>query len=135
MHQRITDDPTATINLGFARLDTARAARQGVPEAILAEGKSPDQVASIVTALLERGDETILVTRAGPEVRAAVRAAVGDIEEDVSCAALFHFAIDGAGDDIARGERFEQVVLIHELDAFERFENAAFAAHSFADEK
>jgi len=70
------------LDIGFARLDTGRRGRQGFPEAVLAEGKSPDQVVAIVAALLERGHETILVTRVGPEVRAAVRAAVGEIEED-----------------------------------------------------
>lgn len=71
------------LDLGFARLDTGRGARQGVPEAVLAEGKSPQQVAAIVAALLEGGSETILVTRAGHEVRAAVRAVAPEIEEDV----------------------------------------------------
>jgi pyridinium-3,5-biscarboxylic acid mononucleotide synthase len=70
------------IDLGFARLDAGRGARQGVPEAVLAEGKTPHQVAEIVSALLEQGQETILVTRADEEVRAAVRAAVGQLEED-----------------------------------------------------
>jgi pyridinium-3,5-biscarboxylic acid mononucleotide synthase len=77
------------IDLGFARLDAQRGARQGVPEAVLAEGKSPEQVAAIVSALLERGRETILVTRAGAEVRAAVRAAVDDVQEDVEARLLW----------------------------------------------
>jgi len=70
------------VDLGFARLDARRGARQGVPEAVLAEGKTPEQVAGIVSALREQGTETILVTRAGDEVRAALRAAAGDLEED-----------------------------------------------------
>ncbi len=70
------------IDLGFARLDAHRAARQGVPEAVLAEGKTPEQVVAIVAALRERGHETILVTRADGEVRAAVRAALPEVEQD-----------------------------------------------------
>jgi pyridinium-3,5-biscarboxylic acid mononucleotide synthase len=77
------------LDLGFARLDTARAERQGFPEAVLAEGKSPDQVVAIVASLLERGHETILVTRAGDDVRAAVRAAVSDMEEDAEARLLW----------------------------------------------
>ncbi len=77
------------LDLGFARLDTARGERQGSPEAVLAEGKSPDQVVAIVAALLERGHETILVTRAGPEVRAAVSAAIGEIEQDAEARLLW----------------------------------------------
>src|SRR3954470_10302560 len=70
------------LDLGFARLDARRGQRPGVPEAVLAEGKTPEQVAAIVTALLERGRETILVTRASADVRAAVHAAVPGVEED-----------------------------------------------------
>jgi NCAIR mutase (PurE)-related protein len=70
------------IDLGFARLDASRARRQGVPEAVLAEGKTPEQVATIVASLVERGDETIIVTRADVAARAAVRAAAPNVEED-----------------------------------------------------
>jgi hypothetical protein len=77
------------IDLGFARLDAGRAARQGVPEAVLAEGKTTEQVRAIVAALRERGQETILVTRAGPEVRAAVRAALPEFEEDAQARLLW----------------------------------------------
>ncbi|MGO9903114.1 MAG: nickel pincer cofactor biosynthesis protein LarB [Solirubrobacteraceae bacterium] len=77
------------IDLGFARLDAHRAARQGVPEAVLAEGKTPEQVVAIVSALRERGQETILVTRAAPEVRAIVRAVLPDVEEDAEARLLW----------------------------------------------
>jgi pyridinium-3,5-biscarboxylic acid mononucleotide synthase len=70
------------VDLGFARLDAARSDRQGVPEAVLAEGKAPEEVVGIVSALLERGRDTILVTRASAEVRAAVRAVADEAEED-----------------------------------------------------
>ena len=42
-------------DLGFARVDTHRELRQGAPEAILAEGKTPDEVEAIARALLESG--------------------------------------------------------------------------------
>lgn len=77
------------LDLGFARLDARRAERQGVPEAVLAEGKTPEQVTAIVGALLERGSETVLVTRASDEVRAAVRAALGTVEEDADARLLW----------------------------------------------
>src|SRR5688572_26118868 len=70
------------LDLGFARLDTERGLRQGVPEAVLAEGKRPEQVAAIVAGLVEQGSETVIVTRADDAVRAAVRAAVEGLEED-----------------------------------------------------
>jgi NCAIR mutase (PurE)-related protein len=77
------------LDLGFARLDARRGERQGVPEAVLAEGKAPEQVVAIVAALLERGHETILVTRAAAEVRAAVRAAVSGVHEDAEARLLW----------------------------------------------
>ena len=69
-------------DLGFARVDVHRELRQGAPEAVLAEGKTPEQVALIFTALLEGGAGSILATRADEAARAAVREVVPDVAED-----------------------------------------------------
>jgi NCAIR mutase (PurE)-related protein len=69
-------------DLVFARVDAHRELRQGAPEAVLGEGKSPEQVAAIVSALLEAGAGSVLVTRADPAVRAAVLGLAPDGEED-----------------------------------------------------
>lgn len=69
-------------DLGFARVDVHRELRQGAPEAVLAEGKTPEQVAAIVVALLEGRAGSVLVTRAGAEVRSAVLEVAPDAEED-----------------------------------------------------
>ena len=69
-------------DLGFARVDTHRELRQGAPEVVLAEGKTPEQVAQIFVALLEGGAGSVLTTRADEEARRAVREAVPDAEED-----------------------------------------------------
>jgi NCAIR mutase (PurE)-related protein len=76
-------------DLGFARVDLHRELRQGAPEAVLGEGKRPDQVAAIVGALLEGGAGSVLVTRADEEVRAAVRAVAEDAEEDARARAVW----------------------------------------------
>jgi NCAIR mutase (PurE)-related protein len=52
--------------LGFARVDKHRALRQGFPEVIYGEGKTPEQVVKIAAKILD-GDSRLLVTRAGPE--------------------------------------------------------------------
>ena len=39
-------------DLGFAKVDHHRALRQGFPEVILGKGKTPEQIASIVRAML-----------------------------------------------------------------------------------
>jgi NCAIR mutase (PurE)-related protein len=69
-------------DLGFARVDTQRELRQAAPEAVLAEGKSPDEVEAIVAAMLVDGVGSVLVTRADALARAAVRRAAPDAEED-----------------------------------------------------
>ena len=68
-------------DLGFARVDLHRELRQGAPEAVLAQGKTPEQVVGIVHAMVDGGAGSVLVTRADAETRAAVRAAVPDAKE------------------------------------------------------
>ena len=57
--------------LGFAKVDTHRAVRQGFPEVVLGLGKTPGQVAAIAERIGANG-QSLLVTRATPEVHAAV---------------------------------------------------------------
>jgi hypothetical protein len=70
-------------DLGFARVDTHREQRQGAPEAILAEGKTPDEIEAIARALLDGGAGTVLVTRADADARAALKRVADDAVEDV----------------------------------------------------
>lgn len=60
------------MTLGFARVDTDRDRRQGAPEAILAAGKTPDEVAAIAKVLLEAGATSVLATRCEPAHRDAM---------------------------------------------------------------
>jgi pyridinium-3,5-biscarboxylic acid mononucleotide synthase len=62
-------------DLGFAKLDHHRALRQGMPEVIFAQGKTPSQVADIFTRLAAHGGN-VLATRASEEQYAAVAAAL-----------------------------------------------------------
>ncbi|HVL64849.1 MAG TPA: nickel pincer cofactor biosynthesis protein LarB [Actinomycetota bacterium] len=59
-------------DLGFARLDTHRELRQGVGEAIYAEGKMAAEVVAIAGRLLERTTGPVLATRTPPETAAAL---------------------------------------------------------------
>ncbi len=54
-------------DIGVARLDLHRELRQGAPEAIYAEGKSPEQVVAIAARLLEITTAAVLSTRTPPE--------------------------------------------------------------------
>jgi NCAIR mutase (PurE)-related protein len=60
-------------DLGYARLDTHRAVRQGFPEVVLGSGKTPAQIAGIAERIVA-GGQSLLVTRATVEAEAAVRA-------------------------------------------------------------
>jgi len=64
-------------NLGFARVDHERAARQGFPEVVFGQGKTPEQVARISEAIVRRG-HTLLVTRTDAAAFDRVAALVPD---------------------------------------------------------
>jgi hypothetical protein len=68
-------------DLVFARVDTHRELRQGAPEVILGEGKTPKQVAAIAVALVEAGASSVLATRTDAKTRAALRAVLPDAHE------------------------------------------------------
>lgn len=59
-------------DLGFARVDHHRSIRQGFPEVVFGQGKSPAQVAAIAGRIVVAGNN-LLVTRTTPEAYAAVR--------------------------------------------------------------
>lgn len=48
-----------TTPLGFARVDTGRAARRGLPEVVYAPGKTPEQITAICRALNEAGQNAM----------------------------------------------------------------------------
>ena len=59
-------------DIGFARVDHHRSLRQGLPEAVYAPGKTPEQCAAIVAELLaEEASGPILLTRADDAQAAA----------------------------------------------------------------
>jgi NCAIR mutase (PurE)-related protein len=64
-------------DLGFARVDHHRALRQGMPEAVYAPGKSPEQCAAIVAELLAEPGGPVLLTRAAPDQATAAVARNG----------------------------------------------------------
>lgn len=64
-------------NLGFARVDHHRTSRQGFPEVIYGQGKTPEQIAGIARAIVDRG-HSLLVTRTDAEAHRAVKAVVPD---------------------------------------------------------
>ena len=54
-------------DLGFAKVDTHRGIRQGVPEVIFGATKTPEQIVSIAETLLSAGNGSVIVTRLSEE--------------------------------------------------------------------
>jgi NCAIR mutase (PurE)-related protein len=65
---------SGVLDLGYARLDLAREARQGLPEVVYGPGKTVQQISGIVTGLLEHNTGPVLVTRIEAETAEAVMA-------------------------------------------------------------
>jgi NCAIR mutase (PurE)-related protein len=77
--RRITIEQAATRlrhlpfeDLGFARLDTHRALRRGVPEVIFGQGKNADQIAAIGRRMAATG-VNMIVTRLAPDKARALK--------------------------------------------------------------
>jgi hypothetical protein len=64
-------------DIGFAKVDHHRSLRDWMPEVILGEGKTADQIVGIARTLLERADR-LLVTRVAPEAARALLSAIPD---------------------------------------------------------
>src|SRR6267143_6775664 len=66
-------------DLGFAKIDHHRTLRQGFAEVIFGKGKTPEQIAEIVRAMLAKKDSkhNILITRAEAKIFSAVKRAAG----------------------------------------------------------
>lgn len=54
-------------DLGYAKVDHHRGIRQGVAEVIYGAGKTPEQIAGIVSAMKESGQRRVLITRLSQE--------------------------------------------------------------------
>lgn len=64
------------VDLGFAKPDLHRGLRQGIPEVIFGEGKTPEQIDAITSSLLEGGQKTVLITRLSAEKAAELKTSI-----------------------------------------------------------
>lgn len=55
-------------DLEYAKLDYHRELRQGIPEVIYGAGKTKEQITGIASAMMDKGQNLILITRLSPEV-------------------------------------------------------------------
>ena len=75
-------------DLGFAKIDTHRRLRTGAAEVIYGAGKTPEQMLEIIKAMLESGQETILIN--GCVVVAAGGTSDIPVAEEAALTAEFH---------------------------------------------
>lgn len=73
---------TPAESLGFATIDHHRALRQGFPEVIFGEGKTPDQILEIALRIVDHGDG-MLVTRLAIEASRLLASHLPSIELNV----------------------------------------------------
>lgn len=64
-------------DIGYAKVDTHRGIRQGVPEVVFGSGKTPEQIIGIIDAMVKNGQKNILITRLSEEKAEAVKKSVG----------------------------------------------------------
>lgn len=88
-----TDPPDpGFVDLGFARVDTDRAARTGDPEVVYGAGKSTQQVIDIIETLrTAHPDRAILTTRIDEPTQRAIEEQYGDgalVDTDARAAAI-----------------------------------------------
>jgi len=50
-------------DVGYAKIDHHRGLRHGISEVVYGEGKTTEQIIGIVTAMIERGQKNIMITR------------------------------------------------------------------------
>ena len=60
-------------DLGYAKIDTHRALRQGTAEVIYGAGKTPEQICGIAAAMRQNGVEPVLITRLSPQAAEIVQ--------------------------------------------------------------
>jgi len=60
-------------DIGYAKVDHARAARQGFPEVVFGKGKPKAQVVGIVDRLLKKSDSNLLVTHTDADTFGEIR--------------------------------------------------------------
>jgi NCAIR mutase (PurE)-related protein len=76
-------------DLGFATLDLHREKRQGFPEVIYGEGKTSEQIITIIHSLLQNDTTRILATRVAKEKALEVQSALPELSYNALAKTLF----------------------------------------------
>ncbi|MGC9666127.1 nickel pincer cofactor biosynthesis protein LarB [Planosporangium sp. 12N6] len=93
--------PRGFDDLGWARPDTDREARLGLPEVVYGPGKTPEQITGVVRSLLRANTGPVMVTRVEPSAASEVRRAIPDAEHDPAARLLVWRRAAPVGFDVA----------------------------------
>jgi pyridinium-3,5-biscarboxylic acid mononucleotide synthase len=115
-------------DLDFARVDHHRALRQGFPEVVFGQGKTPEQVVAIAERIAARGDG-FLATRVAPEAQEALTAALPAIDINP----LGRTAWLPANDRVARRTRGTVLIVTAGTSDLPVAEEAAVTAAAFGN--
>ena len=69
-------------DLGYAKVDHHRRLRQGAAEVVYGAGKTPEQILGIARALLDAGEERVLITRMSSEAAQLLQASGVPLQHD-----------------------------------------------------
>lgn len=69
-------------DLGFAKIDMHREVRRGMGEVVYGAGKTPEQIAEIIRAMLARGQDRVLITRMHQDAADLCKGAGIDLKYD-----------------------------------------------------
>ena len=91
-------------DMGFARPDYHRGIRQGRPEVIYGQGKTPEQILKITEALFSHGQEKVLITRMSKDaaeyfLKCNTNAQMGFKYEEQSRVGIAGDLDDGSGEE------------------------------------
>lgn len=78
----MSDRAEGYVDLGYAKPDTQREERTGVAEVIYGAGKTADQIAGIVDALRDAGQERVLITRLDADKASEVQKLLAPCDAD-----------------------------------------------------
>ncbi len=79
-------------DLGYAKPDTSRGVRTGVPEVIYGAGKSAEQITGIAISLRRAGQTCVLVTRVDAQKAETVLDGLRELDSDISRCRYFEDA-------------------------------------------
>jgi NCAIR mutase (PurE)-related protein len=112
-------------DMGFAKPDHHRGLRQGKPEVIYGQGKTPEQILKIAENLLRHGQNKVLITRMSPEAHIYYEEKKSETTRELFYDELSKVGIAFSGEDDAHGNTASSALSTTESGAHDNAESGA----------